>query len=83
MKIFLGFLIAGLARGGAVWLHGYKPISVRVNGMTDLSNRPIYLHHRYGWQDPIAVVLAFAGVGAGLALVVSDVRPQRVVTSNA
>lgn len=63
-RIFVGFLIAGIALGGAVWLHsGYKA--------------DLYLdtfHRKAAWQDPLAVVLAFAGVGAGVVLIASGFR---------
>ena len=70
MRIFLGFLIAGIALGGVIWLHsGYKGESF------ELYRRSGITHHRKAaWQDPVALVLTFAGVGAGVAVVVSGFR---------
>lgn len=88
MRIFLGFLVAGLALGGAVWLHsaklehqpprclgGTQPVGDHC-GRGRYTSKPVSVHTKAGWQDPLAVVLAFAGVGAGVALVVSGLRPR-------
>jgi hypothetical protein len=90
MRIFLGFLIAAVALGGAVWLqgaakldhHGAMCLDFGVGTTYPCSSAgpgasfiPAY-DAKASWQDTIAVVLAVAGVGAGVALVASS-RPTR------
>jgi hypothetical protein len=79
VRIFLGFLIAGVALAGAVWLHQWKSETVELTGWTGYAPQGSLTHsfgdrQRAGWQDPLAVVIAFAGVGAGVALAVSGSR---------
>lgn len=77
MRIFLGFFVAGLALGAAVWIHdGWKAESYTYHPVVDgrVWRVDSTGHRRAGWQDPLAVVLAFAGVGAGVALVVPALR---------
>jgi hypothetical protein len=87
VRIFLGFLIAGLDLGAAVWLHGARldhqgagcGTGARrdgdqcVRGRYTFDVRPAF-NTKGSWQDPLAVVLAVAGVGAGVALVVPALR---------
>jgi hypothetical protein len=75
MRVFLGFLVAAVALSAAVWLHSsYEPerecarranLSDTVYGSRCLAFRGA----RADWQDPVAVFVAVAGIGAGLAIV--------------
>ena len=92
VRIFLGFLIAAVALGGAVWLHGNAKLDHHASACVAFNQQapgggyfvpsnPCNLDtggtgsfqaaydRKAGWQDAVAVVLAVAGVGAGVALV--------------
>ncbi len=69
MRIFLGFLITALALGGALWLH-----DARLRHIPERYTISVAYDIKYGWQDPLAVFLAVAGIGAGVALVYPATR---------
>lgn len=90
MRIFLGFLVVAVALGDAVWLHGAKlehvPSRCRSDTTTyDCKRPPIGFgsgtvtvfpayDRRASWQDPLAIGIAIAGIGAGLAIAVPGFR---------
>jgi len=83
VRVFLGFLVAALALGGAVWLFSYEAGSktVGVGRPRNLRSGIVYartatVSTEAGWEDPLAVVLAVAGVGAGVAIIASGRRSR-------
>jgi hypothetical protein len=92
MRIFLGFLVAGLAIAAAVWLYGAEfqhwpgycrgvvpgDASARVpcDGSAGRVTGSVQPRQptKADWQNPAAVLLVFAGLGAGAALVVRGAR---------
>ena len=82
VRIFLGFLVAPVALAGAVYLHsGAKLHTVTFyassedgfgNPYTD--TKPTVDHLKASWQDPLALFIAVAGVGAGVAIAVPGFR---------
>ena len=95
MRIFLAFLVAALALGGALALHRYEE-TYEVTHEVPINHPPVregtlppsYVPGRSGptreetftqkrhpaWADPIAVVVAIAGVGAGAGIAFSRRR---------
>ena|SRR5690242_4484794 len=83
VRIFLGYLVVAIALSGALWLHaGYKPIRYSVGGTVSNPSATsaerfvvdVIGHRRASWQDPLAVFIVVAGVGSGVALVISGIR---------
>jgi hypothetical protein len=97
VRVFVGFLVAAVALGAAVWLHtGLRADTYAFD--TGLTARGVYVgteasqqrknasayavvptifdtcHRKASWQDPLAVLLAVAGVGAGVGIVLPAVR---------
>jgi hypothetical protein len=88
VRYFLGFLVAALALGAAVWLHNAE-LQAKVcrgivpgdaNGVIDCKERePFRIRtiepaRKADWQDPLAVVIAVAGIGAGVGIIASGTR---------
>jgi hypothetical protein len=77
VRTFVGFLIAAVALAGAVYLHsgvkaGTKQVTSVEYGQTsyfgnsnDRSTVVYDVKARASWQDPVAIFLAVAGIGAG------------------
>jgi hypothetical protein len=70
VSIFVGFLIAGLALGAAVWLPEGLKAETYPTVSTSVFRTPNTAHRKADWEDPLAV----AGVGAGVALVAPALR---------
>lgn len=87
-RVFAGFLVAGIVVAAAVWIHsGWKSESYTayracLRSSNAFEKEARYLdprcafaaHRSAGWQDPLAAVVAFAGLGAGAALIVGAPR---------
>ncbi len=83
MRIFLGFLVAGVAVALAVYIHtGLRARTLRVVTSTDAQGNVLATNKRHvrlkqSWQDPVALLIGIAGVGAGIGIVYSAVRKPR------
>lgn len=91
MRVFLGFLVAAVALAAGLYLHsGAKLASFRYGTGMEVCN-PSWSnsncswtkyatgHKHASWQDPLAVFLAVAGVGAGIAITLPAFRTLRQV----
>ena len=66
MRVFLGFLVAACALAAAVYLNQYPLHQSKYSAYT----------RKYSWQDPLAIFLAVAGVGAGIAIALPAFRQR-------
>lgn len=88
MKVFLGVLLVGVALAAGLALHNYRP-GYRTSFYCGCKQKPpLYLprkncvchdrgHRKEAWQDPVAIVLVFVGLGAGASLAASGLRQPR------
>jgi hypothetical protein len=82
MRAFVGVLLAAVALGGALAMHNEITETASCQGSKALCRQLTQAFGKNratdtpGWVDPVAVVVAVAGVGCGLVLIA---RQRRLV----
>jgi hypothetical protein len=74
MRIFLGSLVAALAVGAAMWLFGLNAGS---NDSFEWWKETGGASTEAGWEDPLAAVVAVAGLGAAAGIILRRGKSDR------
>lgn len=81
LRVFLGFLVVAVTLASALYLHGAVRAD-RATAIAPQTGKRYFLHDiavpvRASWQDPVAVLIAVAGLGGGVAILLPAFRNFR------
>jgi hypothetical protein len=76
-KLFAAFLVVGVSLAGALALHAHVTRCNQDKPRGCFFRPYDGFYRRAAWQDPLAIVLVFSGVGSGVAIAVSALRRPR------